>query len=167
MGYTVHGILQAFPLSRDIPNPGIKPRSPTLQAHSFPVRPVLWGVHAYIELSVDSDTKERFLLPVEKLLTDKWWMAAVLVGHQGFLQWSPVTVLTWVSVCSRDSTWVAVFPAFQQRHRVAATEKERPSPLREQVFWCSVDGLSSPGSLRVSEEGESFKEKGKDDCNLY
>ena len=42
MNYTVHGILQArilewiaFPFSGDLPNPGIKPRSPTLQADSF------------------------------------------------------------------------------------------------------------------------------------
>ena len=39
MDFTVHGILQArimewvaFPISRDLPNPRIKPRSPTLQA---------------------------------------------------------------------------------------------------------------------------------------
>ena len=39
--YTVHGILQAkvlewvaFPFSRDLPNPGIEPRSPALQADS-------------------------------------------------------------------------------------------------------------------------------------
>ena len=38
MDYTVHGILQArvlewvaIPFSSDLPNPGIKPRSPTLQ----------------------------------------------------------------------------------------------------------------------------------------
>jgi len=44
--YTVHGILQArilawvaFPFSRDLPNPGIKPRSPTLQVDSFPAEP--------------------------------------------------------------------------------------------------------------------------------
>ena len=44
--YTVHGILQArilewvaFPFSADIPNPGIKPRSPTLQADSLPAEP--------------------------------------------------------------------------------------------------------------------------------
>ena len=43
MDYTVHGILQArilewvaFPFSRDLPNPGIEPRSPTLQADSLP-----------------------------------------------------------------------------------------------------------------------------------
>ena len=44
--YTVHGILQArilewgaFPFSRDLPNPGVKPRSPTLQADSLPAEP--------------------------------------------------------------------------------------------------------------------------------
>ena len=46
MDYTVHEILQArilegvaFPLLRDLPNPGIKPRSPALQADSLPAEP--------------------------------------------------------------------------------------------------------------------------------
>ena len=44
--HTVHGILQArilewvaFPFSRDIPNPGIEPKSPTLQVDSLPAEP--------------------------------------------------------------------------------------------------------------------------------
>ena len=44
--YTIHGILQArileqvaFPFSRDLPNPGIKPRSPALQMDSLPADP--------------------------------------------------------------------------------------------------------------------------------
>ena len=43
MYFTVHGILQArilvwvdFPFSRDLPNPGIEPRSPALQADRSP-----------------------------------------------------------------------------------------------------------------------------------
>ena len=46
MDYTVQGILQArilewvaFPFSGDLPNPGIKPRSLTLQANSLPAEP--------------------------------------------------------------------------------------------------------------------------------
>ena len=46
MNYTVHGILQArilewiaFPFSRALPNPGIKPRSLALQADSLPAEP--------------------------------------------------------------------------------------------------------------------------------
>ena len=46
MDYTAHGILQArilewvaVPFSRDLPNPGIKPRSPTLQVDSLPAEP--------------------------------------------------------------------------------------------------------------------------------
>ena len=46
MAYTVHGILQArilewvaFPFSRDVPHPGIEPRSPALQADSLPAEP--------------------------------------------------------------------------------------------------------------------------------
>ena len=45
-GSSVHGILQArmleweiIPFSRDIPNPGIKPWSPALQAYSLPSEP--------------------------------------------------------------------------------------------------------------------------------
>ena len=46
MDYTVNGILQArilkwvpFPFSGDLHNPGIKPRSPTLQTDSLPGEP--------------------------------------------------------------------------------------------------------------------------------
>ena len=46
LDYTVHEILQArilewvaFPFSKDLPNPGIKPRSPTLQEDSLPAEP--------------------------------------------------------------------------------------------------------------------------------
>ena len=45
MDYTVHGILQArtlqwvFPSPEDLPNPGIEPRSPALQADSLPAEP--------------------------------------------------------------------------------------------------------------------------------
>ena len=46
MDFTVHGILQArilewvaFPFSGDLPNPGIKLRSPTLWVDSLPAEP--------------------------------------------------------------------------------------------------------------------------------
>ena len=45
MDYTVHGILQARKLEWvaflfwDLPNPGIKPRSPALQVDSLPAEP--------------------------------------------------------------------------------------------------------------------------------
>ena len=46
MDYTAHGILQArilewvaCPFSRDLSNPGIEPRSPTLQVDSLPAKP--------------------------------------------------------------------------------------------------------------------------------
>ena len=46
MDYTVHGILQArilewvaIPFFRDLPNPGIEPRSPILQVNSLPSEP--------------------------------------------------------------------------------------------------------------------------------
>ena len=47
MDFTVHGILQArilewvaVPFSRGLPNPGIEPRSPALQADSLPAEPL-------------------------------------------------------------------------------------------------------------------------------
>ena len=39
MDYKVHGIFQARILEEDLPNPGIEPRSPTLQADSLPAGP--------------------------------------------------------------------------------------------------------------------------------
>ena len=46
MGYIVRGLLQArilewvaFPSPGDLPNPGSKPRSPTLQVDSLPAEP--------------------------------------------------------------------------------------------------------------------------------
>ena len=46
MDYVVHGILQArilewvaFPFPGDLPNPGIEPRSPALQAYSLSAEP--------------------------------------------------------------------------------------------------------------------------------
>ena len=44
-GFSVHGIFQAralelpFPSPRDLPDPGIEPMSPTLQADSLPAEP--------------------------------------------------------------------------------------------------------------------------------
>ena len=52
MDYTVHGILQArvlewvaFPFSGDLPDPGIEPRSLTLQADSLPTTPIITNYH--------------------------------------------------------------------------------------------------------------------------
>ena len=46
MDYTIHAIFQArilewmpFPSPGDLPNPGVEPRSPTLQADSLPAEP--------------------------------------------------------------------------------------------------------------------------------
>ena len=46
MDYTIHGILQArilewvaFPSPEDLPNPGVEPRSPTLQVDSLVAEP--------------------------------------------------------------------------------------------------------------------------------
>ena len=63
MDYTVHEILQArtlewvaFPFSReifpgDLPNPGIKPKSPALQADSLPAEPPgnPWYLYGHVQ----------------------------------------------------------------------------------------------------------------------
>ena len=59
-GFSVHGILQArilewvsISIFRDLPNPGIKPRSPTLQVDSLPAEPqgkpriLEWGAYPF------------------------------------------------------------------------------------------------------------------------
>ena len=61
MDYTVHGILQArilewvvFPSPGDLPNPGFKPRSPTLQVDTLPAEPqgkpknIRVGIHVFV-----------------------------------------------------------------------------------------------------------------------
>ena len=65
MIYTVHGILQArilewiaIPSPRDLPNPGIKSRCPTLQANSLPTELsecILTGL--YNKKAISHDTK--------------------------------------------------------------------------------------------------------------
>ena len=69
MDYTVHGIFQArilewvaCLLSRDLPNPGIEPRSPTLQVDSLLADPqgkpiYIEYIHIYIERE---KTKRKF-----------------------------------------------------------------------------------------------------------
>ena len=63
--YTVHGILQSrilewvvFPFSRELPNPGIKPRSPNIAGRFFqlrdPIIPLL-GIHTK-ETRIERDT---------------------------------------------------------------------------------------------------------------
>ena len=59
MDYTVHGILQArilkwvaFLFLGDLPNPGIRPRSPTLQVDSLPAEPqgALYLINTVVEI---------------------------------------------------------------------------------------------------------------------
>ena len=63
-GFSVHGILQArvlkwatIPSPGDLPNPGIEPRSPTLQADSLPSEPPgkPWYMLKVSKLSVMKD----------------------------------------------------------------------------------------------------------------
>ena len=60
--YTVHGILQArilesvaFPFSRDLPNPGIKPRFSTLQAGLVVPSGGVWLLQKCEDLPSSSD----------------------------------------------------------------------------------------------------------------
>ena len=81
MDYTIHGILQArklewvaFPFyPGDLPNPGIEPRSPTLQADSLPAEPQ----------GEPSDGKADLSSPVQ----DTWPLPASDVGFF-ILDWS-------------------------------------------------------------------------------
>ena len=67
MDYTVHGILQArilewvAPSPGDLPNPGIKPRSPALQADSLPAE-------SQVKLIYSAGEEEIFLYPF------KFWL---------------------------------------------------------------------------------------------
>ena len=57
-GSSVHGILQAgilewvaFPSPGDLPDPGIKPQSPALQAESLPSEPPGKPIYVYTRIS--------------------------------------------------------------------------------------------------------------------
>ena len=70
INYMVHGILQArilewvaFPFSRDLPNPGIEPRSLALQADSLPAEP--WGKPK--NTGVDSLSLLQGIFPTQEL----------------------------------------------------------------------------------------------------
>ena len=84
MDYTVHGILQArilewvaFPVSGDLPNPGIVPRSPALQTVSLPAEPQ--GKHIYVYIMVLASFSP---LPV---INDSKFYARSQVGDSFFL----------------------------------------------------------------------------------
>ena len=82
-GSSVHGILQgtilelvAMPSSRDLPNPGIKPRSPALEADSLPSEPpgtlskwdlrdevFIHGIHTNFVLGISWSTSFQQLIP--------------------------------------------------------------------------------------------------------
>lgn len=98
----------------------------------------------------------------------------MLVSHQSCpLQCAPAPAPAWESetLRSRDPTWVPMFPAFQQRHRVAKTIKKNtpfppPPAVTKQVFRFSFRmGKVSQGILELSQEGRSQGEKSKNDCN--
>ena len=85
--YTVHGILQAgilqwvaFPCSRDLPDPGIEPESPALQADSLPTellgKPIFkfrsFFIRPFSNKIVQSYFTEVFCHQVSKRASEKW-----------------------------------------------------------------------------------------------
>ena len=93
MDYTVHGILQAriqpFPSPGDLPNPGIKPRSLTLQVDSLPAEPpgkpnvqkvllLCWPLlpldthRVQFSTCFLGDQHSRKITPTQKLWVNKW-----------------------------------------------------------------------------------------------
>ena len=79
---TVHGILQArtlewvsFPSAGDLPNPGIKPRSPALQADSLPTeppgKPVLHCEEQRIRWTLETDFLSPRSMPWFLLVSQK------------------------------------------------------------------------------------------------
>ena len=88
MDYRVHGILQAtilervaFPSPGDLPNPGIEPRSPALQADSLLTEPQFWLCWVFIALDVLSlvAVSEDYSVEVCSLLIV---MASLVSGHR-------------------------------------------------------------------------------------
>ena len=70
MDYAVHGVLQArilewvsFPSPGDLPNPGIEPRSPTLQVDSLPAEPQGKSKNT----GVDSLSLLQWIFPTQEL----------------------------------------------------------------------------------------------------
>ena len=93
MDYTVHGILHArilewvaFPFSRELPNPGSKPGSPTLQADSFinwDIREAQWSkVPSLCQWTPDCFGEPNSLHPWTLLRC--WWERP----HCGSQKWS-------------------------------------------------------------------------------
>ena len=117
--YTVHGILQtrilewvAFPFSKDLPNTGIKPRSPTLQADSLSAQPAgkpkNTGVSQFSSVSVVSNSLRPHELQhtrppcpsqtpgvYSNSCPSSWWRHPAISSsvtpfascHQGLFQW--------------------------------------------------------------------------------
>ena len=100
MDYTVHGILQArilewvaFPFSEVLPNPGFKPRSPTLQEDSLPAEPeqqrsILNTVEITSHRQVSIKFKFYKASSKWKLLVRIFWVATpgkVLAKHRNII----------------------------------------------------------------------------------
>ena len=90
MDYTVRGILQArilvvgsHSLPRDLPNPGIKPRSPTFQADSLPAEPPGKPREAEVK-----DLKEwRIYLSPRYFLPEIWGKTSMFIRNSRSLKW--------------------------------------------------------------------------------
>ena len=94
MDYTVRGVLQAripvagsHSLPRDLPNPGIRPRSPTLQVDSLPAGPPGKPREAEVK-----DLEEwRIYLSLRYFLPEIWSKTSMFIRNSRSLNWLRTT----------------------------------------------------------------------------
>ena len=166
MVYTVHGILQAkilewvpFPPPGDLPNAGIKPRSPTFQADSLPAEPqgkpkntgvgslcLLQGIFLIQELN-------QSLLPCRWILYQLSCQGSPVINIQHHIrQWHPTPALLpgkshgWRSLegCSPWGGWGSDTTERLHFH-FYALEKEMAT--HSSVLAWRIPGTGEPGGL--------------------
>ena len=108
--YTVHGILQAryccgwpFPSPGDLPNPGIKPRCPALQANSLSAEPqgkpknIGVGSLSLLQQIFPTQESNRGLLHCRRILYQLGYLGSTkqgpIPGHLSAPPWMPVELL--------------------------------------------------------------------------
>ena len=138
MNYTVHGILQArilewiaFPFSRGFSNPGIKPRSPALQADSLPAEPPgkLWRDAPWDALQETVLWKDAIIIG-EEMEPQRNWVTYPRTHHL----WVPKLAFEPISVLDHNlsllhSFSVNVFHWFIQQTFLQGPTKCQTSPL--------------------------------------
>ena len=101
MDYTVHGILQvrilewvAFPSPGDLPNPGIKTRSPALQMNSLPAEPQ----------GKPKNISAGSLSLLERMESNRGLLHCKQILYQLSYQGSPLFVMPGPKVIGRDKS---------------------------------------------------------------